>query len=116
MLKTNFPGKKYKPHEASDFMFISNQTVPSLNLFALPANDLSSSDYFSILVDKFIFTILSQLPVDGHPNVEVTEKQTVVWSSDRVYSSIDCSIYVTHLVKSKRILAIIVHVDRNKIC
>ena len=89
MLKTKFPGKKYKHPGVFDFMFISNHTIPPLIPFALPANDSGSiSDFFPSPINEDIFSILIQPSVDGHPDVEVTEKQAVVWSSDGVLGSI----------------------------
>ena len=42
-------------------------------------------------------TLPFQACINGHPDVEITEKQAVVWSSDRVLGSIEGSINIADL-------------------
>ena len=62
--------------------------VPPLNHFSSPASHIFSNNSFSILVKKLVFSIHIELPLNSHPNMEVTEKKAVVWSCDRDPSSI----------------------------
>ena len=63
--------------------------VPPLNHFSSPASHIfTSNNSFSILVKKLVFSIHIELPLNSHPNMEVTEKKAVVWSCDRDPSSI----------------------------